>query len=87
MKVLSYIKNNLIALDQQLNTLLGGYPDETLSSRSYRLDRKGKLLGRVFRPLIDIIFFWQDKHCYNSYLSELQRKQSFDPQYNLDRFQ
>ena len=70
-----YIKNNLIAFDQQLNTLLGGYPDETLSSRSYRLDKKGKLLGRVFRPLIDMIFFWQDKHCFQAYMSELNRKQ------------
>lgn len=70
-----YIKNNLIAFDQQLNTLLGGYPDETLSSRSYRLDKKGKILGKVFRPLIDMIFFWQEKHCFESYISELNRKQ------------
>lgn len=75
MKVLSYIKNNLIAFDQGLNTLLGGYPDETLSSRSYRLDQKGKILGRVFRPLIDMIFFWQERHCFESYMSELNRKQ------------
>ena len=75
MKVLPYIKNNLIAFDQGLNTLLGGYPDETLSSRAYRLEQKGKLFGRLFRPLIDLLFFWQDEHCYEAYLSELNRKQ------------
>lgn len=75
MIILTYIRNNAIAFDQQLNTLLGGYLDETLSSRSYRLDKKGKILGKVFRPLIDMIFFWQEKHCFESYMSELNRKQ------------
>ena len=75
MIILTYLRNNAISFDQQLNTRLGGYPDETLSSRSYRLDKKGKILGKVFRPLIDMIFFWQDKHCFQAYMSELNRKQ------------
>ena len=31
----------LIALDQLLNTLTGGWPDETMSSRAYRLAVEG----------------------------------------------
>ena len=34
---MTYGKRTLIAVDQLLNTLLGGWPDETLSSRCYRL--------------------------------------------------
>jgi hypothetical protein len=67
---MSYWLNNLIAIDQLCNTLLKGTPDETLSARSYR--------QRESRPfwykLINKIFFWQDDHCHDSYLSEVNRK-------------
>ena len=33
---MTYGKRTLIAVDQLINTLLGGWPDETLSSRCYR---------------------------------------------------
>lgn len=61
----------LIAVDQLLNTLLGGWADETLSARAWR--------GGWHRP-IDTIFFWQRQHCYNSYLSERNRAQ-MPPEY------
>lgn len=72
---LIYFENNLIAIDQLLNALLFGSPDETLSSRAYRSDVSNKLFGKFFRPLIDCLFFWQDNHCYQSYLSEIYRRQ------------
>lgn len=62
----------LIAIDQLLNTLLGGFCDETLSARAYRQTFKGNHLPR---KIIDGLFFWQKSHCYQSYLSEKQRKQ------------
>lgn len=70
-----YLLNNAIAFDQQVNALLGGSPDETLSSRAFRAERRGRWFGRVFRPLIDMLFFWQDGHCAQAYLAELQRRQ------------
>lgn len=71
--MLHYLLQNLIAIDQLANTLLAGWADETLSSRAYRADRDGRLFGKVFRPLIDLLFFWQDQHCRDAYLSELGR--------------
>lgn len=65
----------LVAIDQLLNAILFGFADETLSSRAYRADRDEKLFGRLFRPVIDTLFFWQDRHCYQSYLAEVQRRQ------------
>lgn len=62
----------LVALDQLINTLIGGYADETLSSRAHRRRLRGK--GGV-AWVIDHIFFWQDEHCKTAYESELERAQ------------
>lgn len=70
----SWLWQNLIAIDQLANTLLGGMADETLSSRAYRAEVKNKIFGRIFRPLIDTIMFFDKDHCFNSYVSELQRR-------------
>lgn len=66
----------LISIDQLLNVLLGGWADETLSSRAYRAWYDKKPFGLVFKPLIDTIFFFQKDHCFNAYMSErLDRQQ------------
>lgn len=70
-----YLLNNATAFDQLANTLLGGSPDETLSARAYRNEQQGKLLGRFFRPVIDLLFWFDENHCYKSYLSEKYRQQ------------
>lgn len=69
------IKNILIALDQLLNALLGGYPDETLSSRAWRLYARNNISGKILKPCIDMIFFLEKDHCYNAFLSEINRRQ------------
>lgn len=62
----------LVALDQLINTLAGGYADETISSRAYR----GKLVGNPgLARVINFIFFWQSDHCREAYESELNRSQ------------
>ncbi len=61
----------LIAIDQLLNSLIGGYADETLSSRAYRHKKNGSRSWPAW--LIDHIFFWQEEHCKASYESELER--------------
>lgn len=70
-----YVFNNAIALDQMFNALLGGSPDETLSSRAYRTEQQNKIFGRFFRPVIDLVFFFDPLHCYEAYMSELNRRQ------------
>lgn len=70
-----------LALDQLLNALIPpidgtvSYADETLSARSYRAHRDGKIMGKLFMPLIDMLFFWQGPgHCKNAYIKEFERK-------------
>lgn len=58
----------LIALDQLLNALLGGWADETLSARAHR-----KSDWR--RQAINALFFWQYDHCAASYWAERNRRQ------------
>jgi hypothetical protein len=63
-----YILQVLIALDQLVNALLGGWADETLSSRAWRTS---KTLARV----IDTILWFDKDHCFESYVSEQLRTQ------------
>lgn len=62
-----YVFNLLVSIDQLANTLLGGKPDETISSRA----GKGALTGSVFwvtvAGVIDFIFLpFERDHCFNS---------------------
>jgi hypothetical protein len=63
-----WLKQVLIAIDQLLNALLNGWADETLSSRAYR---ESPVLERVINALL----FWDEDHCYESYVSEQLRNQ------------
>ena len=71
----SYLWHIFIALTQLLNTLLGGWPDESTSSRVYRLEQTGMTRAGIARRFIDRIFFWQVDHCRQAYESERMRYQ------------
>ncbi len=64
-----YFIDILIAFDQLINTLLGGYPDETISANCYRKkdDFWGWWLAYRF---VNLLFFWQEDHCKIAYESE-----------------
>mgnify|MGYP006899749268 CR=1 FL=1 len=62
-----------IAFDQFINTVFGGWADETISSRAYRVQGKSGKFAKL-RKLIDGLFFWQEAHCQSAYESELQRR-------------
>lgn len=73
----------LIALDQFLNVVICSifepkekqWADETFSAHCYRC-RDKTFLWKCFYYIVNWLFFWQGgNHCYNAYLSELNRKQ------------
>ena len=71
----NYVIQVLIAVDQLANSVLGGWADETLSSRSYRLhDNK---VWFIAEKVINTLFFFQKDHCRMAYEAELNRKQTF----------
>lgn len=81
-----YPQQVFVAADQLLNALIPpfltlSYADETLSARTYRAAKRGKLVGKLAMPVIDALFFWQGKdHCRNAYLKEHERR-NLPPEY------
>jgi len=74
MHILWYKKQVLIALDQLVNALFGGWADETLSARAHRC----KWQKREW--LINLLFFLEKdsegkrNHCEQAYEHEIDRK-------------
>lgn len=68
------IKQIAIAFDQLINTLAGGWADETFSARCWR-EGKASKGWNMARIAVDALFWFQPQHCFNSYISEFERKQ------------
>ncbi len=68
------IKHSIIALDQLVNAITGGWADETLSARAWRLRGRNNWWN-FLRQAIDILFFFQPNHCSEAYHSEVERRQ------------
>lgn len=68
-----YFRNVLIGLDQLINTVVGGWPDETLSARCGRLGHRYPY--KFWKALIDAIFlpFQGPNHCENAHRKEMTR--------------
>jgi hypothetical protein len=64
----------LTAIDQVVNTMLGGWADETLSSRAYRMEQKGHKYWGWTASAINKLFFWQSNHCRGAYRDERERR-------------
>lgn len=79
------ILNVLIAVDQLFYVLItfgAGFPDETLSAAAWRTEQKGKIFGKIFRPIIDFIFLpFEKDHCHMAYISE-KRSEQLPPAYS-----
>lgn len=71
---MSYATRVLIAVDQVVNAVIGGQPDETLSARAWRLREQSWAWG-LARRVIDAAFslFGRD-HCRLSFESEQARR-------------
>jgi len=59
-KVFWYFRNIMVGIDQLVNTLFGGDPDETLSSRM------GKSNCGVCNFICKLLNFLEPKHCQKS---------------------
>ena len=78
------IFNLAVAIDQLVYVLMtmgAGHPDETLSAAAWRTEQTGKLGGRIFRPVIDLIFLpLEREHCRKAYEAE-RLGQQLPPEY------
>jgi hypothetical protein len=81
---MNYLFFVFIALSQLLNSLLGGWPDESTSARSYRM-RESLFWGFMYRA-INVLFFWQKDHCKWAYELETVARPVPPEQRSLDAF-
>lgn len=73
-----YFLHIVIGLNQLAATILGAWPDETLSAYAYRLEQQGNAWGKGWRIAIDWLaraFFKQDEHCKKAQMEERARVQ------------
>lgn len=68
-KILRYVKNLLVSIDQLINTIIGGWPDETLSARAYRLSESSKWWRRA--EIVINILFLNPRHCQHAFEREI----------------
>ena len=72
---MTYGKKVLIAFDQLINAMIGGWPDETMSSRAWRW-HKDNIRHWPYKT-IDAVFgaFGDKNHCQLSFASERTGRQ------------
>lgn len=83
----NYLIQVLIGLDQLVNTLFGGWADETISARAFRC-REKSLRWYYFEKFINALFIFEDlwwwskvghfptiRHCQRSFNAERDREQ------------
>lgn len=70
-----WIEQNLIAIDQLINTLFFfGWADETLSARIHRSNMFTR--WRMLEYIVDTIFFWKKDYCEDSWAKGMMRRQA-----------
>ena len=65
-----YLLRDAIALDQAVNVVLGGHPDETISARSSRDAAEGYRLGRWVSRFLDL---FQKNHGPKAQAGDIER--------------
>lgn len=75
MALRQYLQHVGVSLTQLLNAMLGGWPDESVSSRMWRKEMQGSERASLLRAAVDFLFFWQHDHCRHAYESERERQQ------------
>lgn len=78
----AYVSNVLLGLDLFLSALTGGMPGETLSGRAGAAYTQGKLRGKIFCPIIDVLMHlvrayptWRG-HCVAATKNDIARAQA-----------
>ena len=74
-KLKHYIHNVLVGADQEANIVLGGHPDETVSSRSQRAADRGNPVGKA---LTGFLHLFQRDHGHKAEEGDLRRAEQVE---------
>jgi hypothetical protein len=73
------VLNILIAVDQLGHVLINlgnANPTDTISADLWVSEAKGKWQGKLFRPLVDKLFWFDPRHCETSWDAQKFRKRT-----------
>jgi hypothetical protein len=70
-----YLHRDLVGLDQFVNVLADGKPDETISSRAARADLKGKWWGRTMSRFLNL---FQPDHGAKAEAGDAERAETIE---------
>jgi hypothetical protein len=70
-----YVHRALVGVDQFANVLLGGNPDETISSRAQRAANRGDLLGKFTSWWLSKL---QSSHGYKAEAGDIERAKKIE---------
>lgn len=63
--------DDLLKWDMHVARVLGAPAPQTLSSYSYKLEQEGKVVGKITRPIIDVVFgqwvMGEKEHCKHDF--------------------
>lgn len=74
-KLRKYIHNVLVGADQEANIVLGGTPDETISSRSQRAADRGNFAGKAMTKFLHL---FQKNHGVRAEQGDLRRAEEVE---------
>lgn len=81
-KFMQYIYNHAVIISQACSVLLGGDPDESVSSRLGKAERAGKFWAEyIVCPVVDnlvLAFTGQARHCFYSIEDDEGKKTVWD---------
>ncbi len=74
-KIGRYLHNVLVGADQEGNIILGGKPDETISSRSQRAADRGNPVGKAMTGFLHL---FQKDHGHKAEQGDLRRAEDVE---------
>jgi hypothetical protein len=70
-----WFHRSLVGLDQFVNVVTGGKPDETISARAYRASLRGNFFGKVLNAGLNLI---QRNHGADAAAGDLERSEAVE---------
>jgi hypothetical protein len=71
-----YLLNVALGLDMFVSAICGGKPGETLSGRAGSAYQQGKIRGKIFAPIINLIMGNNPHHCVGAIQGDILRAEA-----------
>lgn len=65
-----YFLRVMIAFDVLFMAVMNGKRNETISSAAWSLEKDGRRIGEILRPVIDRLFWFDPGHCEAAWKNE-----------------